>query len=294
MRNPRNLFLLFLLVITGWSQLAGAAIDVVDDAGNTIHLAQPARKIVSLSPHLTELLFSAGAGKQVVGVVSFSSYPPAAEDITHVGDFQSLDLERIVSLHPDLIVSWQTGNHPGQIDKLRRLGFTVFVNEPRKLLDIPKTIVKLGKLAGTDATAQQAADSFMQHYHHLQQQYQSRKPVRVFYQIWSDPLMTVNGKHLISDVIRLCGGKNVFADMDSLAPEVSIESVLQRAPEVIVIGGSDELRQRWLERWRHWPTLPAVRQDNLFQINPDLLQRHTVRILQGAETLCRDLERARQ
>jgi len=294
MRNPRNLLLLFLLVSAGWSQLAGAAIDVVDDAGNTVHLAQPARKIVSLSPHLTELLFSAGAGKQVVGVVSFSSYPPAAEDITHVGDFQSLDLERIVSLHPDLIVSWQTGNHPGQIDKLRRLGFTVFVNEPRKLLDIPKTIVKLGKLAGTDATAQQAADRFMQQYHHLQQQYQSRKSVRVFYQIWSDPLMTVNGKHLISDVIRLCGGINVFADMDSLAPEVSIESVLQRAPEVIVIGGSDDLRRRWLERWRHWPTLPAVRQDNLFQINPDLLQRHTVRILQGAETLCRDLERARQ
>jgi iron complex transport system substrate-binding protein len=281
-------------MFTGWSQLAGAAIDVVDDAGRPVHLAQPARRIISLSPHLTELLFSAGAGKQVVGVVSFSSYPPAARDITQVGDFQSLDLERIVSLHPDLIVSWQTGNHPGQIDKLRRLGFKVFVNEPRKLLDIPKTIIKLGKLAGTDATAQQVADRFMQQYHRLQQQYQSRKPVRVFYQIWSDPLMTVNGEHLISDVIRLCGGKNVFADMESLAPEVSIESVLQRAPEAIVVGGGDELQQRWLEHWRHWPTLPAVRQDNLFQINPDLLQRHTVRILQGAETLCRDLERARR
>lgn len=282
-----------LLSGVGWGR-ADAVTTVTDDAGNIIRLTQPAQRIVSLSPHLTELLFSAGAGDKVVGVVSFSSYPPEARDITNVGDYQSLDLERIVALQPDLIVSWQTGNHPGQIDRLRDLGFNVFINEPRKLHDIPATILKLGRLAGTNAAAEQAARQFEQQYLALQQQYQSRKPVRVFYQIWSSPLMTINGKHLISDVINLCGGRNIFADLAPLAPEVSVESVLVGAPEVIVVGGTDKLHQEWLERWRQWPALPAVKQGHLYRINPDHLQRHTVRIIKGAEALCRYLERARQ
>lgn len=270
-----------------------AEIRVTDDSGRSVALKQPAQRIISLTPHMTELLFAAGAGKQLVGTVEFSNYPQEAQRIARIGDSAQLDLERIVALKPDLIVVWQYGNAQRQLDKLLRMGIPVYYNEPRRLADIARAIEQLGHLAGTDASALPAAQAFMQRAAELRRHYAGRDPVTVFYQIWDKPLMTVNGDHLISDIIGLCGGRNIFAGLKSLVPEISIEAVLAADPEAIggvtvEAGGTGSL-----EGWKNWPRLKAVARANLFVIHADVISRNTPRILDGARELCERLDAAR-
>ena len=272
---------------------ATATVSVTDDTGDTLRLARPAERIISLAPHMTELLYAAGAGDKLVGAVRYSDYPPPARDIPRVGDAHSFDIEQILALKPDLIIVWQSGNPAGQIRQLRDLNLNLFVSEPRSLADIPATIEKLGQLAGTLSAANEAATDFRQRLSKLRDAYSDRTPVDVFYQIWHQPLMTIGGNHVINNVIRLCGGRNVFAGIDQLAPQISIEAVLAAAPEVIIASGTGEQRPDWLNDWRQWPQLPAVQQEQLRFIPPYLLQRHTPRILEGTARLCAMLEQAR-
>lgn len=273
---------------------AGAEILIEDDVGREIRLAEPARRIVSLAPHVTELLFAAGAGDRIVGVVAYSNYPEAATRITHVGSYNNVDLEAVATLAPDLIVAWQSGNPEAHLDKLEALGIPVFFNEPRSLGDVADSVEALGRIAGTEAVASAAASAFRARHADLEARFGGRAKVRMFYQIWDQPLMTVNDKHLISDVIRLCGGENVFATLSALAPRIGVESVLAADPEAIVASGMGASRPEWLDQWRRWPELAANRHDNLFFVHPDLIQRHTPRILDGAEQVCGFLERARE
>jgi len=273
---------------------APAPTRVPDDAGATVVLAAPARRIVSLAPHVTELLYAAGAGGYVVGAVDYSDYPEAAKRIPRVGGYTGLDLEAIVALRPDLIIAWQSGNPPSQVERLRALGLAVYVSEPRHIEDVATNIERLGRLAGTADAALRAARAFRRRHEALRRRYAARPAVTVFYQIWDRPLMTVNGKQLISDVIHLCGGRNVFADLPILAPTVDVEAVLAADPEAIVASGAGAARPEWFDAWRRWPQLRAVRRDNLFVVPPDVLQRHGPRILDGAEHLCADLETARR
>jgi iron complex transport system substrate-binding protein len=279
-----------LLVVS----LSRAEITVVDDAGEQIMLATPARRIVSLAPHLTEILYAIGAGDRLVGVTQYSDYPPAARSLVQVGGSSALDLERILSLKPDLIVAWSSGNNPAQLERLRAAGFVLFTSEPRHIVDIPATARRLSQLTGTEVQARQFVQTFNQRYTKLQQTYAGHRPVRLFYEIWPQPLMTVNGEHLISDVMRLCGAVNIFAEVPALVPTVSVEAVLAAAPEIIIAGGREEEHRDWLKAWRRWTQLPAVKHNQLYFINPDYMQRQGPRILDGAEQLCVDVERARQ
>lgn len=256
--------------------------------------AAPAKRIVSLAPHVTELLFAAGAGDRIVGTVSYSDYPEAARNLPRVGDFHQLDLERIIALKPDLVVAWESGNGVRVIERLRDLGLNLHVTEPRRLADIPETLETLGALAGTEAVAGAAAARFRERLSRLASRYGGRPTVKVFYEVWNRPLMTVGGRHLISDVIATCGGRNIFERLDALAPTVALDAVLAADPEVIVASGMDEARPEWLDDWRRWPGLTAVRRGQLHFIPPDLLQRPTPRLLEGAERFCRALEQARQ
>lgn len=282
--------LLTLLLAAGSAQ---AAIDITDDTGQALHLAQPAKRIVSLAPHITEMLFAAGAGDRVVGAVQYSDYPEAAKKIARVGGYTSVDMEKVAALKPDLVVAWKSGNRGAHLDKLRALGIPVFINEPRRIDDVARSIAQLGKLAGTDSAGEAAAQAFRKRHAALAAKYSARPPVRIFYEAWNRPLMTINGEHLISDVIRLCGGDNVFAKLPMLAPTIDAEAVLAAMPEVIVASGMGEGRPEWLDDWRKWTKLPAVAQGNLFFIPPDQIQRHTPRILDGAERLCSQLDEAR-
>ena len=272
---------------------AAADISVTDDSGQAIRLAAPAQRIVSLAPHITEMLYAAGAGERIVGSVDHSDYPPAAQQIPRVGGYSRLDLEAVLALKPDLVVAWESGNPAAALAKLRALGLAVYVNQPNKLLDVARSIEHLGRLAGTAATADAAAARFRERHAQYAARYAGRPKVRVFYQIWKQPLTTINGRQIISDVIRLCGGENIFAELPVLAPAVTVEAVLAANPEVIVASGMGAARPDWLDDWRRWPSLTAVARDNLYFVPPELIQRHTPRVLDGAEQLCAHFDTAR-
>lgn len=264
-----------------------------DDAGQELRLPRTARRIVTLSPHVTELLFAAGAGAKLIATVEFSDYPPEAKRLPRVGGYETLDVERIVALKPDLVVAWGSGNPPSVIDQLRALGLALFVSEPRSLDDVASTLQTLGRLAGAESSANRAAASFRQRAAEIRARYSTRPPVRVFYQVWDLPLMTVNDAHLISKVLNLCGGINVFGSLSALAPTVDVEAVLAADPEVII--GSEEAgaRNDALEAWRRWPRLSASKRGNIFQMPPDIMVRHAPRILDAAQIVCDRLEQAR-
>lgn len=272
---------------------AHADVSVQDDAGNTVTLAAPARRIVSLAPHVTENLFSAGAGGKLVGAVEYSDWPEAAKKIPRVGGYSRLDLEAIVALKPDLVVGWDSGNAPAHLAKLRALGIPVYLSQPRHIGDVAREIDRFGKLAGTESTAKAVTAEFRDRHARLTARFGDRPRVRTFYQIWNRPLMTVNGEHLISDVMRLCGAENVFASLSQLAPHITEEAVVTANPEAIVASGMGDSRPEWLDGWRRWKQLTATSRDNLFFIQPELMQRHTTRILDGAERLCVHLDTAR-
>ena len=288
-----GLRLMFAAAMVFACAATAAEIHLTDDSGRAVTLKQPARRIVSLAPHITELLFAAGAGARVVGTTSYSDYPAAAKRIPRIGDSAELDLEQIIALQPDLIVVWQQGSGQRQLDKLLQLGIPVFYSEPRRLSDIARSLEQFGMLADTEAVALPAAHAFAARVAALRARYASRPPVSVFYQIWRKPLMTINGDQIISDVIRLCGGKNVFANLKPLVPNISTEAVLAMDPEVIFGSSTDSSSQDPLQNWKKWPHLKAVARDNLFAIQSDLIARPTPRVLLGAQQVCEDLELAR-
>lgn len=283
---------IFLATLMAASLYANAAVTVKDDAGNTVTVQKPAMRVISLAPHITELLFAAGGGSHVVGVVSYSDFPEEAKKIQQVGSNRELDLERIIALKPDLVVVWRHGSSERQIDVVKQLGVPMFHSEPQKLEDIADNVAKLGRLMGTDAVAGPAAADLRKRIGDLRRRYANRPVVRTFYQVWDKPLYTLNGKQIVSDALRLCGGENVFAKLNVTAPVVSIEGVLQENPEAIF--ATAEKNYGGVNLWKPYPNLAAVRNDNLFTIDGNLVNRAGPRMIAGAEQLCEKLEIARQ
>jgi iron complex transport system substrate-binding protein len=264
---------LFALLLFGLNSKADIA--VRDDYGNTVRLAKPATRIVSLAPHLTELVYAASAGTSMVGAVEYSDYPAAARELPRVGGDSTVSLEAV------LIVAWPNPGSVRVINRLGELGLPVFRSEPRELEDIAITLERLGALGGTPKEAEGAARAFRARKAELEKRYARRSNVRVFYQVWNRPLLTVNGDHVISKVIRLCGGENVFASLPLIAPEIDAEALLRANPEVIVTSNPAAERPPWLPKARFY-VVPA-----------ELIQRHTPRLLDGAELVCRALDEAR-
>ncbi len=289
--NLRTITLFLLLFIPLSIQ---ARINIIDDSGQNISLKQPARRIISLSPGITELVFAAGGGNKLIGVVSYSDYPPQAKKIPQIGSYDSLDIERILALQPDLVIAWKSGNPEHQIQQLQQLGLTVYISEPRDFMQIPQTIRKLGLLSGTEPTAQQSATDFIKRFEQLKTRYKKdphKKRLKTFIQIWNNPLMSVNGEHLISRVIEFCGGENIFAQAKGLTSTPSIEAILEEDPQVIIATGMAESSKQWLQRWLQWPFIRAVKNNRLYAVNPDHLVRHTPRILQGINEVCQKLNK---
>mgnify|MGYP000008682080 CR=1 FL=1 len=285
---------IILLALAACASAANAAISVVDDAGNRVTLQQPARRIISMSPHVTELLFAAGGGSRIVGAMNFSDYPEAAKRIPLIGSNSQIDMERAVALKPDLLIVWQSGNTARQLEQIRQLGVPVFFSEPRKLDDVATSLTRFGQLLGTEATAQQAAAAYRAQVAALAARHGKRPTVRVFYQIWDKPVYTLSGDHMVSDAIRLCGGENIFASLKVKAPSVSIEAVLQADPEVIAGDEQHGPDDAGITIWKPYKTMTAVARGNLFTLNSELLTRSGPRLPQGVAQLCERLETARQ
>lgn len=277
-----------LFFLTLISSPAGAAtVSITDDRGKTVSLEQPAQRFIALAPSITELVYAAGAGFKLVGASEYSDYPEAAKNIPRVGNAAHADIERILSLRPDLILAWRSGNHAGEIEKLEQLGLKVFVMEPLRLSDIPRLLRVLGQYAGTPGVADTAARNFEDGLEFLRKAYGGKRPVTVFYEIWHEPLMTVNGEHMISDVLRLCGGVNVFAGVRALTPIVSLESLLAADPQAIISGVSQDMQ------WRQFGMLGAVRHHRIYFVPAEWMERQSPRMLDGAREICKRLESIR-
>lgn len=272
---------------------ASSSCTTQDDTGTTIQFAHPAQRIISLAPDITENLFAIGADSKIVGVIKGSDYPAAAKQIPIVGSYTGLDLEKIVSLHPDLIITWEQ-TFSRQLAALKQFHIPMYIAGPHRLTDIPRTLRQLGCLTGNETQANKAATTFTQQLSQLQKQYQRvhKKPIRVFYQIGSYSLFTINHDSWINDVIELCGGENIFADLKTTAPEVSWEAVVMANPEVVINDNGESAvasSNAWKAQWQRYAMIAAVKNDALFTINPDLLERASPRLILGAKEVCNRL-----
>src|SRR5262245_12864375 len=284
-------FLAVLSIAAATSAFAG--VSAVDSEGRRIQLEQPARRIVSLAPHVTEQLFAAGAGERLVAVSEYSDYPEAAKRLPRVASSSGVDLERLLALNPDLVVAWRLETTSAALARLEALGLPVFYSEPRRLAQIPGSIEALGELAGTAGTARALADSLRKQLSDLKAQYGSRRTVSVFYQISERPLMSLGGRQFVSDAIELCGGRNVFADSALMAPQVNIEAVLVADPEAIITAAPDPSDRSWQAFWRRFPGLQAVRSGNLYAVPMSEMHRHGPRAIGATAVLCRHIDDAR-
>ncbi|WP_426100597.1 cobalamin-binding protein [Massilia sp. TSP1-1-2] len=272
---------------------SGAAISVLDDSGARVVLQRPAQRVISMAPHVTELLFAAGGGARVVGAINYSDYPEAARRVPVVGSSSELDMERVLALKPDLLVVWQSGNTARQLEQLRQTGIPIFYSEPTRLEHVADSLTRFGVLLGTEPAAQETAQNFRAKIAALEKRYARRSPVRLFYQIWDKPLFTLNNSQIASDAIRLCGGVNIFGQLKVKAPMVSTEAVLEQNPEAIIGSVRDDSPEAGLNMWRAYKGMLAVRRNNLFS-PPESLTRAGPRMAAGVADLCEKLELARQ
>jgi iron complex transport system substrate-binding protein len=266
------------------------ALQASDDRGVTVSLGQPLERIVTLAPHLAEIAFAAGAGAKLAGVSSFSRHPAEAERLPVVATHGRVDVERLIALRPDLVLAWQSGNSPLQIDRLERIGIRVFVTEVRTLADIPRVVRLVGALGGSGAVAEARAGKFEEEIAILRSLHAGERRVAVFLEIWHRPMLTVNGAHLIGDALGLCGGRNVFAAAKTLTPLVSREQILDARPEAIVTSG---FGSEGLPAWKGFELVPAVRNRRIYAIDPDWLHAQGPHVLEGVRALCGRLELAR-
>jgi iron complex transport system substrate-binding protein len=280
------------LAMAGGAALAQPVV-VTDDQGTRIELPHEAKRIIALAPHVVELIFAAGGGDRIVGTVLHADYPPAARDIAQIGDNRALDIERIIALRPDVMIAWRHGNAESHLEPLRKLGIPLFYSEPHTLEDVATSMEKVGQMMGTEAVAKPAAQAFRARIAALSAKYRDRPPVRLFYQVWDQPLYTLNRTHILNDALGVCGGVNIFGDLPATAPTVSIEAVLAADPEAVIAGAREGRSGTGPQVWKQYPTLLATKRDNLFDIVPDLILRAGPRIVEGTEQLCEKLETAR-
>lgn len=255
------------------------------------HADSPAPRLLSLAPNITELAYAAGAGDRIVGTVEYSDYPEAARSIPRVGDAFRVDMERVLELHPDVVLIWESGTPRSVVERLQQLGLRVIAIDAYHIADVRTALLNIGSLAGTTRVAARAADEFDAAMSALRRQYAGKRRMSVFIQVGSQPLYTVNGEHIVSEVVTLCGGVNIFATVKQLAPAVNIEAVLAADPEVI-IATSDTVPDA-KAAWARWPQIAAVRNDNVFTVASDDIARTTLRLTRGARTVCADVEKAR-
>jgi iron complex transport system substrate-binding protein len=284
----RIIFLVSLLLST-----SAFAVSAVDSDGRRVTLKEPAQRIVSLAPHVTEQLFAAGAGGKIVGASEYSDYPEAAKNLPRVASSGTVNLEMVLALKPDLVVAWRLEATAAALTRLESLGVPVFYSEPRRLGQIPDAIEALGELAGTSETAKPLARSLREELGRLEAEYRARAEVTVFYQIAEQPLMTIGGGQFVSDAIALCGGRNIFAGSTVMAPTVNLESVLAADPDAILSARPDPADTSWQAYWRRFPGLRAVEDGNLYTMPTNEMHRHAPRAIGAARLLCQSLNEAR-
>jgi iron complex transport system substrate-binding protein len=273
---------------------ASAAHTVWDDLSRQVTVRDPPLRIVSLTPGATEMLFAAGAGTQVIATVEYSDEPPAARRLARIGDVAAVDMERLVSLRPDVVVAWPAGGNPAQREKIARLNIPLYEQQVVRLTDLPVSLRRLGALAGTGAAAERAAHDIEARLAALTRTYgagSARKLPTVLLQVWNRPIYTVGGQHLMSDALSICGARNVFADLPEAGPVVDTEAVIARDPDIIIAAAPPGEGAAWLADWKRFATLAAVRSGRLVVFEDQALSRLGPSVIDATEGLCRTIAR---
>jgi iron complex transport system substrate-binding protein len=258
---------------------------------STVHAAAPQR-IVSLAPHLTELAFTAGAGERIVATVEYSNHPDAARSIPRIGDAFRVDLERLLAVRPDVVLVWDSGTPAPTVERIRALNLSVVSFQTHRLEHVALVLREIGRLAGTSEVAERAAADYERSIRALRERYRDRTMVSVFIEVDDRPLYTVNGRHIMSEIVELCGGRNVFADLNALAPAIGIEAVIAANPQAII--STDDTVQDAAAVWSRWRHIEAVRTGNVYTLRSDDIARATTRLTVAAEAVCRTRDTARQ
>ncbi|MCA0176608.1 MAG: helical backbone metal receptor [Proteobacteria bacterium] len=289
------LLLALLPLVAGAQQ----AVIAEDDEGHLVTLRQPARRVVSLAPQVTELLYAAGAGRRIVGSVALADHPPEAASLPKVGDSGALNLKAIAALKPDLIVAWPQGHTAAQWRRLQRLGKPIYVyRDPTDWARVGQTLRQFGALLGSDKAAQAAAADYEGRLRALTLKSRERTPLAVFVQLWPEPLTTVNGEHPASGALALCGARNALADLPTRVAPIKPAAVLAARPEAMVLpevaGAPPEQLTQALAIWKDERAFELVSQQAVVPVAADMLTTPTPRALSGVEGLCEDLDRIRQ
>ncbi|WP_227370869.1 cobalamin-binding protein [Halomonas sp. M20] len=275
--------LVLLLFFNASSQ--AAAITVTDDAGNNVHLSAPAKRVVALAPHAVEMIYRVGAGESLVGVIAGSDYPAEAQSLPRVGSYRGIALEAILAREPQLVIAWGSGSPQTVIERLRSLDIPVYVSEPRRLLDVAASLRDLGRLTGHQVQGNAAALAFRQRLAELEQSLETSP--RVFYQLGENPLTTLADGHIVTQVIRHCGGQPLFAESPVLVPQIGRESLIAARPDVILAASAND---GWKSDWQRWAILPAVQHQRLHTLEPDWISRPGPRLVEAVEQVCEALD----
>jgi iron complex transport system substrate-binding protein len=266
---------------------------VQDDTGARVTLPAYPKRIVSLAPGATEVLFAAGAGDHIVATVEYSDEPAAARSVPRIGDVVAIDLERLVALHPDLAVVWPEGGNPAQIEEIGRMGIPLYRHGFKSLADLPRSIRRMGELAGTSAVAEAAARSLETRLERLSVTYRNSAPPTVFLQVWDHPIYTVGAAQAMSDVLQICGTRNVFGDLRTASPAVDLEAVVARNPDIIVAAAPPGAGATWLSSWKRFTSVRAVRTGKLIPFEDSSFVRLGPSLVDAAENLCKALAAVR-
>jgi len=288
------------LALMAW--IDAGALTAIDDGGRRVSFDRPPQRVVTLAPSLAELVFAAGAGPALVGVSALSDSPPEARRIARIGDASRLDVERVLALRPDVVLVWQRGATSRELEQLEAAGIRLFQLEPRRLDDVARAIERLGALLGHEEEARRRARELREALDRLRAEHAAAAPVTVFYQVWQQPLMTVNGQQIINDILGVCGGRNVFSGLAPLVPIVSTEAVVDADPEAILTASEDALRSASqrdpanpaFALWRRHPRMVAVRRSWLYTLDGDAISRQGPRIVDGAAAVCAVLDQVRR
>lgn len=264
-----------------------AAISVIDDNGDRVTLEAPAKRVVALAPHAVEMLYAVGAGDTLVGAIDGSDYPAAARRLPRIGNYRGVPLEAVLASKPDLVVVWASGTPHALVERLRELEIPLYASEPRALPDIAEDLRELGRLTGHGERGQYQSAVYLARLAALEQTFD--QPPRVFYQLGTSPLTTLAGGHIVTQVIRGCGGVPLFAGQPVLVPQIGREALIAARPTVILSASRND---DWQAAWQRWSLLPAVEAGQLYTLEPDWINRPGPRLLDAMDQVCSALRRA--
>lgn len=286
------MFYAFATLVLILVSFTAQALSVEDDAGRQVSIEQPAMRIVTLAPHLTEQLFSLGVGERIIATVEYSDYPKAALSIPRIGGAEDISAEVILALQPDLVLAWDSGSPTEVLTLLESLGVAVYRASSQSLLGVSKTLADIAVLTQQSVTAAPLIAAFNADIEKVVSLYRNKRTVSVFYQLWYEPLMTANKQQMINEMITICGGSNLFAEQAEVVPQTSVESIVVLNPEII-FAPEQGTPVNWQKRWQAWPEISAVSEQHLYTLNADLINRPTLRSVQGLQQICDLLDKVR-